>query len=174
MSGSKGGEASAPFVFVRQGDPQPTEWLARHPKAVRIPARLVTRPAARSPAVPQQPASDVQAGPEAAGGSGPAPRQASAGAPPVRRRLVPVHRLPTGSGSTDATHPIAVYPGTGDAQDRAATTYVAGNPARVVKAASAPADHGTSAAHASQQDGGTGPHTQMRDGGPSRTRQSGR
>jgi len=30
-----------PFIFVPDGDPVPTEWLARHPDAIRIRARFV-------------------------------------------------------------------------------------------------------------------------------------
>ena len=34
-------EVSAPFIFVPHGAPLPTEWLARHPGAIRIPAIFV-------------------------------------------------------------------------------------------------------------------------------------
>jgi hypothetical protein len=33
-----------PFNFVPKGDPDPVEWLALHPGAIRIPARFVPRP----------------------------------------------------------------------------------------------------------------------------------
>jgi hypothetical protein len=35
---------TVPFIFVRHGDPWPTEWLREHPGAVRIPATFVPRP----------------------------------------------------------------------------------------------------------------------------------
>jgi hypothetical protein len=32
-----------PFVFVKHGDPEPTEWMARHPGWVKFPATMVPR-----------------------------------------------------------------------------------------------------------------------------------
>ena len=32
-----------PFIFVPKGDPEPTEWLAQHPGAIKIPAVFVPR-----------------------------------------------------------------------------------------------------------------------------------
>ena len=37
-------DLKVPFIFVRNGDPWPTEWLREHPGAVRIPATFVPRP----------------------------------------------------------------------------------------------------------------------------------
>jgi len=37
-----------PFIFVPTGDPDPTEWLAQHPGAIKIPAVFVPRAGGRS------------------------------------------------------------------------------------------------------------------------------
>ncbi len=36
-------DLECPFIFVRHGDPSPTEWLAQHPEWIRIPATMVPR-----------------------------------------------------------------------------------------------------------------------------------
>lgn len=38
-------DLKAAFVFVKHGDPPPTEWMAAHPGWVKFPATLVPRPA---------------------------------------------------------------------------------------------------------------------------------
>jgi hypothetical protein len=41
-------DLDAAMIFVRHGDPELTEWMARHPGHVRIPAVMVPREASRS------------------------------------------------------------------------------------------------------------------------------
>lgn len=137
MAMSKNGDGSgieAPFVFVRHGDPQPSEWMARHPGWVSFPATLVTRPEPRSASMSRGQDRDVDAGPGGQGGFGPMSRPVAAGAPPVWRRRVPVNRLPAGSGRLDAEHPIAAYLRISDAMDRTASKSLAADRTRVAAA----------------------------------------
>ncbi len=114
-------EIGTPFVFVRHGDPLPLDWMARHPGWIRFPATLVPRPTPR-PVVPSAPWDAAGAG-EAAG-YGPTSRPVSVGAPVVRRRRVPVHRLPTGE-LRDAEDPVAAYLRISKAMDEVASTCLA-------------------------------------------------
>jgi len=128
MAGSTGRDGSgieAPFVFVRRGDPQPSEWMVRRPGWVRVPAALVTRPEPRSMSMPCNPDRNVEAGPDEPVGFAPASRPAALGAPVVRRRSIPVHRLPTGSGGFDTEDAVAAYLQVSDAMEAAASTYLA-------------------------------------------------
>ena len=121
MADGKDSNAIAvPFVFVRHGDPLPVEWMARHPGWVRFPATLVPRPVPRQ-VVPGA-AWDV-AGAGEPSGFGPTSRPVSVGAPVVRRRRVPVRRLPT--GRRDAEDPVAAYLRISKAMDGAASAYLA-------------------------------------------------
>jgi hypothetical protein len=44
-------DLDAPFLFVAHGDPPPTEWMARHPGWIQVPATMVPRGSqTRSPA----------------------------------------------------------------------------------------------------------------------------
>jgi hypothetical protein len=36
-------ELKLPFIFVPHGEPEPTEWLARHPDYIKLPATFVPR-----------------------------------------------------------------------------------------------------------------------------------
>jgi putative chitinase len=115
-------EIKTPFVFVRHGDPPPLDWMARHPGWVRFPATLVPRPVPQR-VVPGTPWDAAGAG-EAAE-FGPMSRPVSVGAPVVRRRRVPVHRLPTGAGGMDMRDAVDAYRQASETIDRAASTYLA-------------------------------------------------
>jgi hypothetical protein len=69
-----------PAVLVLPGDPEPTEWLASHPGAARLPARVVRR--ARKPANDQDTQTDRAAStapaPDAGKASGEPDQPASA------------------------------------------------------------------------------------------------
>ncbi len=39
-----------PFIFVKHGDPEPREWMARHPGWVKIPAVMIPRRSRHHPA----------------------------------------------------------------------------------------------------------------------------
>ena len=129
MADGKGRESNGikvPFVFVRHGDPLPVDWMTRHPGWVKFPATLVPRP------VPQRVVPGTAwdaAGAVGSAGFGPMSRPVSVGAPVVRRRRVPVHRLPTG-GPRDAEDPVAAYLRISKAMDGAASTYLAAERAR--------------------------------------------
>jgi len=97
-----------PFIFVPHGDPEPTEWMARHPGWVRFPATLVPRadPRPGGEATPRHPPPTVS--PSAAQ---PAPRPAKA---PARRGRFPgVGGLPPrrqgGAGLGTVEDPVATY-----------------------------------------------------------------
>ncbi len=70
-----------PFIFVKHGDPLPTDWMARHPGWVQFPATLVPRdPAPVDTITPEQPHSRASEGGPAFMPNG-MERPASAGAP---------------------------------------------------------------------------------------------
>ncbi|HTR16619.1 MAG TPA: hypothetical protein VMI52_06255 [Acetobacteraceae bacterium] len=67
----------SPMVFVRHGDPEPTEWMARHPGWIKVPATMVPRAAPKAAAMPSsgvEPASWPGGTPAAMGAPVPARR----------------------------------------------------------------------------------------------------
>ncbi len=101
------------FVFVRYGDPPPTEWLARHPGWVKFPATLVTQPAEREGSRRTQWSAS---GTELGSSGGGAARRASTGGlvgqrPELRNRTGSPRpgRFGAGDGQGASEDPIAAY-----------------------------------------------------------------
>ena len=131
-------ELKTSFMFVRHGDPLPHEWMARHPDWGKFPATRGPRPVPRQ-VVPGT-AWDAAGAGEAAE-YGLTSRPVSVGAPAVRRRRVPVHRLPTRAGSMDIRDAIGAYREASGTIDRAASAYLASAPGSCGATEHVPAGH---------------------------------
>lgn len=98
-----GDDLETPFIFVPHGDPEPVEWMARHPGYVKIPATFVPHPPAPRPLPPVPAAALVTA-------SGAAAASDIFGAADLRLAAMSMDEMLAGVAGPLAAVGILLYP----------------------------------------------------------------